>query len=256
MGLARFYIPQQQIQGNRIELTESVYNHAVKVLRMKAGDSIVLFDGTGNEYLVKLLNLRSSSIGSNHREVEIISVFNGRQLPEPRVYLCQAMIKKERWEWLLEKGTELGVYAFVPMITQYTEIEEKRGFEKKLIRWKTIVQNACEQSGRSFIPEILPPISFEKAIHEYTEHPLFFCSRSNLGQGSAEPVKSALSRVFPSPIKNSSVTLFIGPEGGFSEQEADMACTAKIPLISLGDQILRSETAGIAASIIMLFWFS
>lgn len=253
MRLNRFFIPPPQIQGGRIFLSESVFNHAIKVLRKSVGDLITVFDGTGKEYQVRLLDS-----SPKQREAVIVSVFDGKPLPEPRVYLYQAMIKKERWEWLLEKGTELGVHAFIPMLTKYTELEEKNGFDKKLSRWNSIAQSACEQSGRSFLPEIFSPISFEKALQNYSGHPFFLhCGTSPLGESSEiKPLKSALQQIFSFPRKNVEVSLFIGPEGGFSQKEADEAFQTGLPLVSLGDQILRSETAGMASASILFFWFS
>lgn len=238
--LLRFFLPPEYIQGETAVLTPSVSRHAVGTLRLRSGEELVLFDGTGIEYRAILQREKS---GYTARIVERIPGFPP---VKPRITLYQAAIKKEPWEWLLQKATELGVSTLVPLLTRYVEVNAAQQFPKRKERWEAILQSACEQSGRSFLPELSSPITLEAALKEAAGLKLFFYE--------GKPVLS-LREVLAAEEPVESCSVFIGPEGGFSQEEVSRARAAEARVVSLGPLILRAETAGLAALAVLSFWF-
>ena len=201
----------------------------LKVLRVKSGDDVILFDGSGYDFRARVEKTK-------HKEcyLRIIDSFVPNREPKRKLILFQPLIKKEKFELVLQKGTEVGVSEFVPVIA---ERSIKRGFN--LTRSQKIIKEAAEQSGRAFIPLLRDPMVFERAI-EFTinrDYQVFFASFE------ARPEE----RVAAYPSKHQ-VALFIGPEGGWTDKEIDKARTAGYLVISLGKLTLRSETASIVAA--------
>jgi len=229
--IPRFYLPKEQFHDNKATLTPWVQQHAMKTLRLREGDRLILFDGTGIEY--------ETVIVTENQTYAALIEKTSPGLPEvhPKIFLYQAPIKKERWEWLLEKATELGVAAIVPLLTKFVEVDVTQNFDKKKERWENIVQSACEQSGRGFLPQILNPQSFNEAVEKARGKRILFY------EGEATPLQSLMGEI----AQASELSLFIGPEGGFSDEEVRLVRSREIPVVSLGTQTLRAETAAMAA---------
>lgn len=201
-----------------------------RVLRMNIGDEIFLFDGSGLEYQCNIEELTAEKVSG-----KIVRKENNDREPAKTVILYQAMPKKmELFEMVLQKGTEIGVKKFVPLITERTERHDLQ----KLDRLNRILKEAAEQSGRGIIPELGEPIHFEKAIAGNGTRVVFDLS--------GEPFSKKIG-------DKSHVHLFVGPEGGFSKLEIELARNSIAKIVSLGKLTLRTETAGILAPGLILF---
>lgn len=231
MRLHNFFIDQQIGDSSKITVSDSgLINQWRHVLRLNTGSSVILFDNSGFEYVAQFLELTYLKA-----DFVIIEKRKNRFQPKVDITLYQALIKPDKFEWILEKGTELGVMHFVPFTTQRTVLKKVN-----VERARKILQESSEQSGRAILPTISEIVSLETVL-------------------SSLPVSSAL--VFDpsgSPFHNSSfiipnsVCVFIGPEGGFTDQELQMFRDKNIPIFSLGSQILRAETAAVAVSSLLL----
>ena len=235
----RFFISPQCIDGDAVTLSGPVARQLARVLRSRPGDRVVLLDDSGWEYLVTLTVVRSG---------QVLGLVADRLAPggEPnaRITLYQAVLKADRFELVLQKGTELGVSAFVPMFCARSVPRARESASKadRHDRWQRIVTEAAEQSGRGRIPTLERPMEFFKAC--------------DAAQGLAiipweeereTGLKTVLARLKAGSSDGSSVSIFVGPEGGFTREEVDYARARGLVPVSLGDRILRAETAGIAA---------
>jgi len=237
----RFFILTDSMKGEIITFDNAISHQIGHVLRLREGGRIIICDNTGTEYVCEII-----SLGENCT-ARITEKLKGLPEPSLKITLCQSLIKSDKMEWLLQKGTEIGVSAFAPVNASRTAVSAKEVSANKMERWKRIVQEAAEQCGRSRIPEILPPAKFKDAIKSFKDVPVFFI---NENENQISLKKAADS------IKNQSqkdVVLFIGPEGGWDQSEVALAESAGARSLSLGRRILRAETAGIVASTILLY---
>lgn len=234
----RFFIPKTAIQDESVELPPSVAHQVRSVLRMKPGELIAVLDGSGWEYEVELTALTTSEVKG--RVVGWKEVLN-----EPKVWVTvyQSLLKKDNFELILEKGTELGVSAFVPLETSRTivKIKEERE-DKKLKRWERIMKEAVEQSGRGRIPEIYAPMKPDEMLEQIGGYELTLIFSTGEGGYSLRQVFNSLGYM---PL---SVAVMIGPEGGFTPEEVDKALQAGATLVSMGPRVLRAETAAIVST--------
>lgn len=235
--MQRFFLKSENFSGEKIIIkTPDVIYQMQRVLRMKNGDQFIALDNSGYEYLCVLSNLDKSSAAAR-----IIEKRNNGAESEISVILYQALPKKmEIFEWILKKGTELGVSAFVPLITERTERREmtKRDRPEKILR------EAAEQSERGKIPILKEPIDFEKAVTEnFDGISIILHSRGNW---------PSLASKLPEIARAKKCRIFIGPEGGFLEKEIEQAQKSGFLVASLGPRILRTETAAIVAVGIIL----
>jgi len=176
---------------------------------------------------------------------------DGPPEPQARLILYQSLIKGDRFDWVLEKGTELGVARFVPLICQRGVVlrqpPERRGREQ---RWRRIITEAAEQCGRSVLPEISPVTELDQALDSASGLRLLPWEEERaLGLRKVLRQARAAEKTAGPPT----VSLFVGPEGGFTRQEVERARARGVQVVSLGRRILRSETAGIAAAAAILY---
>lgn len=233
----RFYLPSIDISGNVIEIDDHrVIYQLTKVLRMKAGKKIAVFDENHNEYVVEILEINRRRILANqlepiHRETE--STLN--------LSLYQAIPKKPAlFEWVIQKATEIGVSHIYPLLTQRTEKHRLSKFE----RMQIIAIEAAEQSRRTRIPVIHHPVNFNEVVKKFTNQ-VYIGYEYESGQ--------KLIDLLPTIRQQKTVHLMIGPEGGFEQVEIDFAEGEGAHLFTLGPRILRTETAAISSlSLIML----
>jgi 16S rRNA (uracil1498-N3)-methyltransferase len=230
----RFFIPATAREGNTVTLTGGQAHQIVRVLRLRAGEEVVLLPTDPNntaEWLVRL-----DTIGTLQVRGTVIAERAG--LPEPRcaVTLFPALLKGERFDWQLQKITELGVTAIRPILTQRTVRKVERSERAAMERWQRIVTEAAEQSGRARIPALHTPV----ALGEWrgAEYHVVLVAHEGVTIGT---VADNLTHETPS------VALLIGPEGGFAADEVERLAAAGAIPVSLGPRILRAETAAITA---------
>lgn len=239
----RFYIEPSQIQGGSIEITGEDVNHIKNVLRMKNGEKFILCDGAGTDYLCELT-------GSKERNL-VAAILEEKQsdteLPV-RLVLFQGLPKKDKMELIIQKAVELGVSEIVPVVTRRTIVKTEGGREeKKLARWQAIAESAAKQSGRGVIPKVCPVRTWKEALAsmENLDYNVILYENAEGMRPTAECLKAAAEK--------KSIGIFVGPEGGFTEDEAAQTVEHGAACLSLGKRILRTETAGLAMlSMLML----
>jgi 16S rRNA (uracil1498-N3)-methyltransferase len=237
MKIHRFFVKHKLEDLPEIYITDLDIIHQIKdVLRLKKGDSVCLFDGSGIEYFGKVkIIMKKESIISKEK---IKSFSNNSKICLPvgmvKIKLSPSLIKKDKLEWVYQKATEIGVFSLNPIISERTE---KQKINKE--RLGKIVKEASEQSGKIFIPEINEPQGLEDFLKENREniYALDLCE----------------TKIDVSQMKGfDEVTILIGPEGGWGEKDLENFEKYNVKRISLGEQILRAETASIAASSLLL----
>ncbi len=229
----RFFISRDQITSDRAVVSGEDVRHIVTVLRMKTGDELLLCDGEGTEYLARIS-------GVNKREVEAEVVSRSKhEAGSPRITLGQGLPKSDKMDFIVQKATELGVSAVAPLATERTIVKIKDE-AKRTTRWQKIAREAAMQSGRADIPAIRPIQSFRDFLITHDPGPLTL-SLLPWEEGTT-PIKDVLRA--SRDVKN--VVVLIGPEGGFSQDEAALAQSKGFHLVSLGRNILRTETAALA----------
>jgi 16S rRNA (uracil1498-N3)-methyltransferase len=195
------------------------------------------------EYEVELVSLeRSGAIG------RICEKQMAQTEPKIHLTLYQCMLKGEKFEWVLQKGTELGVSTFVPVISQRTIVQDPRRIEKKHVRWERIVEAAASQSRRGRLPILQPALSLESALrHSIAEHTFSLLLWEDTQAKSLANVLQAGKR----PLV--SIGLFVGPEGGFDPGEIEPARQVGMQIATMGPRILRAETAATVAVAIVMY---
>jgi 16S rRNA (uracil1498-N3)-methyltransferase len=207
--------------------------HIAAVLRMKTGDALLLCDGQGAEYQVTIAEISKSAITT-----EIVSQ-KRREITAPRITLGQGLPKSDKMDWIVQKATELGVSNIAPLVTERT-IVKIRDEEKRISRWQKIAREAAMQSNRPDIPQIDAVIAFKDFLRTPNPEPrtLFLLP----WEEASEPIKGVLKQ----NADAMHIIALIGPEGGFSSGEASLAREKGFHAVSLGPNILRTETAALA----------
>ena len=238
--MRRFFVPAGTVAGRDVALPPELARRLAKVLRLQRGDRVVLADGSGRDYEVELKELSARAA----------SVFVVGERPSPlepsvELVLYQSLVRPQRFELVLEKGTEIGVSRFVPLLSGRARVRTAAG-SQRADRWRRIVSEAAEQCGRGRVPAVDPPAPFEEAVSASGGPGLRLIPwESERSQG----LRSYLRALEERPA---SVSLIIGPEGGFAEEEVELARRAGCVPVSLGPRILRSETAGIVAAALVM----
>ncbi len=231
MARRRFFV--DQVHNHRAELNGEEARHLSHVLRVEVGQKYEISDNT-HVYLAEIETARKERIV--FRTLEKLSS------TEPRVHvtLLASLIKFDHFETILEKATELGVSVIVPVEAIRSERGLERAVEKRLTRWRRIVLESSQQSRRATLPEVTAPVEFAEALKQESSARLFLDeARTGI------PILAALVH------KPATVALLVGPEGGWTDIERSAASTAGWTSASLGPQILRAETAAIAAMAIL-----
>jgi 16S rRNA (uracil1498-N3)-methyltransferase len=231
MRLTRVFVEQPLASGAIIELPAETGAHVVRVLRAKPGDDLILFDGGGNEFSSTIETLR----GNRARVLVGAETRVDRESPL-RVTLVQCVPRGDRMDFIVQKATELGVAAIVPVLSQRGVVRlDATQAESKCAHWRRVAASACEQCGRNRLPHIATP----RRLVDY------------LGEPSAIPMRLVLDPEASGEGAPASMTggveVLIGPEGGFSAEELEAFTTLRLNRVALGPRILRTETAAIAA---------
>ncbi|MEZ6056791.1 MAG: RsmE family RNA methyltransferase [Planctomycetaceae bacterium] len=239
--MSRFFHPAgfaDSLPGSLISLDKEEAHHASRVLRMQVGELVELFDGSGNSLPAKLLRVEKRGV-----DVEVCGPMTATSSPRSSIILATAMPKGDRLRWLVEKGTELGVYQIIPLRTERSVVQGGSG---KVEKMEQVVIAACKQCRRNDLMSILDPMSWDS----FWRLPLVSTEPGTVIL-LAHPDGGALSSVFEIMHRESvpqRIVWLIGPEGGFSPREADEAIARGAIPISLGNLILRIETAAILAA--------
>jgi len=238
MRITRFYCPELEQDAELFTLPDAAHRHAVQVLRLKQGDALRLFDGNGGEVeaVLEQVSKRTSSVRLGSK----ISVKNESPL---NITLLQGISRGERMDYALQKAVELGVNKVIPVVTERCNVQLSGGrSDKRLAHWQGVMVSACEQSGRSILPELTPIMSLEDALSD----------NKVLCQLVLDPLAET---GFTELDKHDDIALLIGPEGGLSEQEIVQANAAHYQSVRFGPRILRTETATVAAlAVVQTMW--
>jgi 16S rRNA (uracil1498-N3)-methyltransferase len=246
----RFFVAPGTLQGQIAQIDDPALIHQLSsVLRLSQGDQITLLDNSGWEYVVTLDAVERGSISGTIERTTLVQTE-----PQLKLTLYVALLRGERFEWVLQKGTELGVTAFVPVVCQRSVIDDIAEIgAAKIERWERIIREAAEQSRRAKLPELLPAMHFDTAC----DHAAQRSQSVVLWEGSgAVSLRSLLQQNKPQSSEDAapfSIGLLSGPEGGFTEHEITTAVMHQLQPASLGPRILRAETAPVAAAAAVLF---
>lgn len=239
----RFFIEPGCMGGAAVELPEPLSHRLARVLRLRPGDEIRLFDGSGLEVRAQIDELTAvSGLAS------IIERGEAPAEPGTHVHVYQSITKGERFEWLVEKLTEIGVGRVTPLITERSVVRTG-GEGNKLDRWRRIAIEAAEQCGRGAVPTVEAPMEFSRALDDAPGMRLLPFESAG---GTAPSVQDVLTREIDALFAAGAVSVFIGPEGGFTYEEVDAATGAGATIVTLGDRVLRSETAGLVTATLVM----
>jgi 16S rRNA (uracil1498-N3)-methyltransferase len=224
-----------------------------RVLRLRRGDHIVLTEGGPREYEVQITAISPHALTGT-----VVSERRPPPEPEVEIALYQSLIRANRFDLALEKGTEIGVARFVPLVTARSLSQENtdaRGAEPSATRadrWRRLITEAAEQCGRGRLPAVEQPRQFEEALSTAPGIKLLpweGAADTTAGRGRIPSVSAFLASL---PERPRRVSVFVGPEGGFEPDEVELARSAGCAVVSLGPRVLRSETAGIVACTLVL----
>ena len=248
--MSRFFVPPDAVKGKLIIISGKEAHHILDVMRLKIQDKVITFDGTGKEYLGFILEISRNSLTVKVNEVRAHS-----QKYLSNITLLQALPKKEKMDYIVEKSTELGVSSIVPMITGRTIPdwnEEKMRAQAE--RWRKIAREAAKQCGRLDIPAVSDVVKFTNAVRDSGDFDASTALSIDPEQSrrvdmrliailseETMPVRQAISG-----FKSGRIVIAIGPEGDFTADEASTARESGFKAISLGPRVLKSDTAGLA----------
>ncbi len=232
MANPRFYVTSPLQVGSNTELGEIAAHHAVRVLRLRPGDVVVLFNGDGNDYSGHIQDIARRAVKVHLTGEE--SIDNEASVD---ITLIQAVSGGERMDYTIQKAVELGVRRIVPVLSERVIVRLPADrVQKRHRHWNQIVISACEQCGRNRLPEISPILSLDEVLNEDVSAGVHWILSPDSG-----------NQIHGQSLADKKVHLLAGPEGGFSESETALAINAGYLPIKLGPRILRTETAALAA---------
>jgi 16S rRNA (uracil1498-N3)-methyltransferase len=230
MRLHRFYIDTAiyPAKDNSLHSPELVHQFR-RVFRLQSGDKVIFFNGSGDDYESEIVSMTKEVI-----EFRIIETRSVKRQSEKRIALAVSLIKKDNFEWIVQKGTELGVSEFIPLVSDRSE---KKGFNME--RARKIMIEACEQSGRGDVPVVREPLSFKDFIsNEVRDIVAFHTEGANFSLESISAIKD--------------IVACVGPEGGWTEDEVVAFKEKGASVARLGAPVLRAETAAVAIATLLL----
>ncbi|HYH02516.1 MAG TPA: 16S rRNA (uracil(1498)-N(3))-methyltransferase [Bacillota bacterium] len=242
--MTRFFIPAAQIRGNQVSLEGADHHHLLNVLRKNIGDEIQVLNGKGEEFNARICEIRAESTiaelcGSTGRQTE----------PRLKINLIQSLPKADKFEWIIQKNTELGVSSFQPVISERSVVKLDAGAKiKKQERWQKIIKEAAEQSGRGIIPQLKPVLEWRQLETNFPPGLVLIPWEDE----QIRSLKAVLGEVRELPEQ---LSIVIGPEGGFARTEVERMAALGAITVTLGPRILRTETAGLVAASASLYHF-
>jgi 16S rRNA (uracil1498-N3)-methyltransferase len=245
----RFFVTPSCIEDNAVTVTGPQAHQIAHVLRMRPGDIVVVLDNSGWEIETRLVSVERSAVRG-----EVVRRRLAGSEPRTKISIYQGVLKSRNFELVLQKGTELGMVEFVPIITEWCVISDLEAVEKKHDRWEWIIQEAAEQCRRGRKPTLRPAMLFSPACERTRQQGglslVLWAGEKVVGlRDLLRNAPPGHARAWP-PI---SISLFVGPEGGFSTDEIDLARRYGIVPVRLGPRILRAETAGLVAASAILY---
>lgn len=240
----RFFVEPSQIGEEEIRICGSDVNHIKNVLRMKQGEEILISSGENLEYTCYIQEMQEEEVTAHIMYVQEA----GYELPS-RIFLFQGLPKGDKMELIIQKAVELGVHQIVPVASRRSVVKlDKKKEEKKIVRWQAIAESAAKQSKRMYVPQVAGVMSFGEAV-QYARKLDVVLMPYELAKGMKET-----KEIIRGIQKGQSVGIFIGPEGGFEEEEVRQAVSlVGARPITLGKRILRTETAGLTVLSILMF---
>jgi len=232
--MSRFFVPRGSVKGNTITVSGDEAHHIVDVMRLKASDNVVTFDGLGREYTGVITKADKRSL-----VIEVKSVRESESASCARVTVIQAIPKREKIEYFIEKATELGVSVVSPVLTARTIpdwSDEKKASHVE--RWRKLAREASKQCGRLDVPEISKITEFRDLMGDLT-------AKEGVKLIAALDDRAISLKTALAGFKGAPVIIAIGPEGDFTPEEVNMAVDHGFHIVSLGQRVLKSDTAGL-----------
>lgn len=240
-----FVTPENvNVDEKKIVITGSDVNHIKNVLRMKIGEELLISDGDGQDYMCEVEEFTDY--------LEVIAKINetqfqGTELPS-KIFLFQGLPKSDKMELIIQKAVELGAFEIIPVATKRAIVKlDKKKEQSKINRWKEISKSAAKQSRRSIIPNVTNVMSFKEAMEYAKSLDINLIPYENYKDMQGTKI------VIDEITKGQSIGIFIGPEGGFADEEVELAVSNDVKRISLGKRILRTETAGLMIISVLMY---
>ena len=238
----RFFVPPSHIDGDRVTLPSDAARQLARVLRVRPGDGIIALDDSGYEHAVTL-----DAVSARHASGTITDRYLGNGEPRLSITLYQGLMKADRFEYTLQKGTELGISRFVPIVSERT-VARNVVSPNRLQRWRRIMREAAEQAGRSRLPMLEDTLDFTEACDSISKPAIIgWEMERNIG------IRETLLRRKADIERAQSIAIVIGSEGGLTDAEIAHALRCGIEPVSMGRRIFRAETAGIIAAAAVLY---
>ena len=239
----RFYLPDGMPVEGPVRFPRDIARQLSRVLRMRAGEEIGVFDGSGTEWTIELDEISSRCV-----EGHVVDVTRPSTEPRVDITLYQSLIDAAQFELVLQKGVELGVKRFIPLFTERVSGAGSTGAsEGRQARWARIVQEAVEQSGRVFVPEVVAPVAMDAAFADPPTGLLIVPWEGETSSSLREVLKTQVAGF------HGAISIVIGPKGGLTSAEIDFLKQCGALPVTLGSRILRAETAAIATVAMVLY---
>ena len=238
----QFFVEDAQVSATDVVIEGGDVNHIKNVLRMKCGEKIRISSVTGRNFFCSV-----AEIANDFVRAEILEELeDDTELPN-KIYLFQGLPKSDKMELIIQKAVELGVHEIIPVAMKncVAKLEDKKA-ASKIARWQEIAKSAAKQSKRSLIPTVQMPLSYKLAVQQAKELDVVLVPYEN--ERGMQATREAIEAIQP----GQSIGIFIGPEGGFDSSEIELVREGA-HLISLGNRILRTETAGLATLAMLIY---
>jgi len=237
----RFFLPINAFQDDTVDFTPDISRQINRVLRLQPPEKVIALDNSGWQYLLELTDVRPELVRGKILEKSTA----GGEAPVV-LNMCLCLAQREKFEWMLQKCTEVGAASFTPVISSRSLVQDQKNLENKRDRWQRILQEAAEQSRRGRIPSLNQPLDYSEVIRQAS-------SANHMKILAWEAEKSLrLQDALMGLSTGAEISLLIGPEGGISADEAEMAAGNDWKLVSLGPRILRMETAAVVAAALVI----
>jgi 16S rRNA (uracil1498-N3)-methyltransferase len=241
MANLRFFTDSPLALNADIQLSENAAAHATRALRLNVGDNAIIFNGDGFDYACTLTSVKKNTVTAKVTSANAIS--NESPL---NITLLQGISSGDRMDFTIQKAVELGVKKIQPINSKRSVVKlTQERAEKRIEHWQNVAISACEQSGRAFVPKVLPPLSLENWLSQNPYNNTLRILLNPVGAKRLEEIEKPAS----------TIELLIGAEGGLSQAEIDLASAQHFQSIVLGPRILRTETAALTAiSVMQALW--
>ena len=246
-NMHRFFLAKEILSNTEFNFPNDVAHQINAVLRLKSGDAVEVLDNEGGQFLVSLSHVSAEKVMGRVEKMQQIST-------EPHLHLslCVSLTKREKFETILQKATEIGVSAFVPFVSRHALVRDAALSPARMLRWRNILKEAAEQSRRGLIPTLHEPQSLQNALVQAEQsHDLCLIAYESEQNHNLADVLPGLNE----RKKVKKIAVFIGPEGGFAESEVLLMRQKNVRTFSLGPRTLRMETAAIIVPALLLYLF-